>query len=65
MSEKVREVPQLAEATYKTSANKNAIFVFAFQTPQHFTYFGWTFTAKFFSGVYHLQDVRDEKSVWS
>ncbi len=26
--------------TIKASANKNAILVFAFQTPQHFTHFG-------------------------
>ncbi len=45
----------------KASANKNAILVFAFQTPQHFTYFGWPFAVKFFSRVYHPQDVRDEK----
>ncbi len=35
--------------TKKASANKNAIGVFAIQTPQHFTYFGWTFAAEFFS----------------
>ena len=37
----------------KASANKNAILVFAFQTPQHFTYFGWTFVVQCFSRVYH------------
>ncbi len=42
--------------TVKVSANKNAIGVFAIQTPQHFTYFGWTFAAEFFCGVYHPQD---------
>ncbi len=46
---------------YKASANKNAILVSAFQTPQHFTHFGWTFAVEFFSRVYHPQDVRDEK----
>ena len=45
----------------KALANKNAILVFAFQTPQHFMYFGWTFTVKFFSGVYHPQDILCEK----
>ncbi len=32
----------------KASANKNAILL-SFQTPIHFTYFGWTFVVKFFS----------------
>ncbi len=50
-----------ARSVYKASANKNASLVFAFQTPQHFTHFGWTFAVNFFSGVYHPQDVRDEK----
>ena len=31
----------------KVSANKNAILVFAFQTPQNFTHFRWTFTFLF------------------
>ncbi len=46
---------------HKASAIKNAILVFAFQTPQHFTYFGCTFGVEFFSGVYYPQDVRYEK----
>ncbi len=45
----------------KTSANKNAILVIAFQTPPHFTHFGWTFAVEFFPTVYHPQDVRDGK----
>ncbi len=42
----------------KALANKNAILAFAFQTPQNFTYFEWTFAVEFFSGVYHPQDSR-------
>ncbi len=49
------------ERSLKASADKIAIFVFFIWTPQHFTYFGWTFEVKFFSGVYHAQDTRDEK----
>ncbi len=37
------------------------ILVFLIWTPQHFTYFGWTFAVKFFSGVYHPRDSQDEK----
>ena len=45
--------------TIKASANKNAILVFAFWTPQHFTYFGWTFAIKFFiSDVFQVIDPR-------
>ena len=47
--------------TWKASENKNAILVFAFQTPPHFTHFGWTFAVEFVFSVYHPQDVRDEK----
>ncbi len=45
----------------KASENKNAIVVFAFQTPPNFIHFGLTFAVKFFSSVYHPQDVPDEK----
>ena len=32
------------------------------QISQHFTYFRWTFAVDFSSGVYHPQDVPDEKN---
>ncbi len=48
---------------YKALKNKNAILVFAFQTPPHFQNFGWTFAVGFFSSVYHPQDVHDEMLV--
>ena len=45
----------------KASLNKIKIRVFFIWTPQHFTYFGWTFAVEFFSGVYHPQDPQEEK----
>ncbi len=49
------------EKMCKASANKIKILVFFIWTPHHLTYFGWTFAAGFFPGVYHPQDTRDEK----
>ncbi len=51
----------MSTSTRKALENKNAILIFAFQTPPHFTHFGWTFAVEFFSSVYHPQDVRDQK----
>ncbi len=42
-------------------ANKIKILVSLIWTPQHFTYFGWTFAVEFFSGVYHPQNTRSTR----
>ncbi len=50
MIEPEREV-WAGTGSMKALANKNAILIIAFQTPQHFTYFGWTVRVEFFPGV--------------
>ncbi len=35
-----KQIYQITRHARKASENKNAIFVFAFQTPQHSTHFG-------------------------
>ncbi len=47
----------------EASVNKNAILVFAFQTPQHCTYFGWTSAVSFFLGSITPKTSEMKKSV--